>query len=565
MSDKPKEIVSDKASIKKAAEAREELVKNNLANKDKKYTGESDAMGKAAEEQKLDMMVGFGMPSFDISEDSPKNNKEVALTDSGTDYKEAMASKSSQYKTQPLEYKPGSKIPKGLHKGWAQTQVQIIDQLIGLGWTKEQAIGITSNIERESTGNPEALGDGGKAYGIAQWHPDRQANFEKWSGKPIRGSSVAEQVAFMNYELRKGNEKGAGKKLAQAKSAGEAAGIVSRYYERPGDVSGEMSYRAGIASRMEKTYKPGTGTEESKEAIAGTTPGTPTNPETGSSGTTSVEQTSKPPAGNLVTKQESTSSAPASIEDYLSTPKPEPFKAVVPTSSVPMTVAQAAPKSLSVPENETPEQQAARIHKDTNDIVNYQMNQITSGEAAKKEAEYQRKKALRKAAEAQFPKRADELPLDYLNRIDKYLAENNPSTTNQYIDSYSNTIKAPVKAPEAPAPIIDKATVDQTTTSTTPSEITIKDPESKTQTGLLSEQNRLLSELVALMGKSTSSPNASETTSTDIKPLLERMDTLVASLSGSNVIGSTMQASPSSSRNTQPTPAGSGIDVSRVS
>lgn len=566
MSDKPKEIVDDKASAKKAAQAREELVKNNLANKNKTYSGEADTMGKAAEEQKLDMMVGFGMPSFDISEDTEKK-KEVELSDGGTDYKEAMSSKRSQYKTQALEYKPGSKMPKGLHKGWEKTQVQIIDQLIGLGWTKEQAIGITSNIERESTGNPEALGDGGKAYGIAQWHPDRQANFKKWSGKDIRGSSVAEQVAFMNYELRKGQEKGAGKKLAQAKSAGEAAGIVSRYYERPGDMAGEMSYRAGIASRMEKTYKPGAEPEESQTGVAGTPEGA-SNPETGSSGTTSVEQPTGAPVGNMVSKQEpSTSTAPASVEEYLNTPKTEPFKAVISPSSVPVTVAQSAPKSLSVPVNETAEQQAARIHKDTNDIVNYQMNQITSGEAAKKEAEYQRKKALRKTAEAQFPKGANELPLDYVNRIDKYLIENTPSTTNQQIDNYSNAVKPPVKAPEAPKPIIDKTTVDQTTASTTPTEVTINDPESKTQTGLLSEQNRLLGELVALMGKSSSSPNISETASADIKPLLDKMDTLVASLSGANVLGSSMQSSPSSSssRTIQKPPPGSGIDVSRVS
>jgi hypothetical protein len=88
----------------------------------------------------------------------------------------------------------------------------ITDQFIKLGWTPEQAAGITANLVHESTLNPAAEGDKNKAgvyqaYGLAQWHPDRQKDFSDKYGKSIKGSTVEEQVAFVNHELRFGKEK----------------------------------------------------------------------------------------------------------------------------------------------------------------------------------------------------------------------------------------------------------------------------------------------------------------------------------------------------------------------
>lgn len=115
------------------------------------------------------------------------------------------------------------------------------------GWTKEQAAGIVGNIQKESMFNYKALGDNGKAFGLAQWHPDRQANFKKAYGKDIRQASYKEQLAFINYELTKGDEKKAGNKLKKAKTAGQAGAIVSEFYERPKAVEAEKRERAKIA------------------------------------------------------------------------------------------------------------------------------------------------------------------------------------------------------------------------------------------------------------------------------------------------------------------------------
>lgn len=118
------------------------------------------------------------------------------------------------------------------------------------GWTREQAAGLAANIKRESAFRPDAVGDNGKAYGIGQWHPDRQAEFKKKFGKDIQGSSMEEQMAFMHYELTQGNERKAGNILRGTSSAAEAAAAVSSHYERPADKAGEAAKRGQMALAM---------------------------------------------------------------------------------------------------------------------------------------------------------------------------------------------------------------------------------------------------------------------------------------------------------------------------
>ena len=118
------------------------------------------------------------------------------------------------------------------------------------GWSREQAAGLAANIKRESAFRPDAVGDNGKAYGIGQWHPDRQAEFKKKFGKDIQGSSMEEQMAFMHYELTQGNERKAGNILRGTTGAAEAAAAVSSHYERPADKAGEAAKRGQLALAM---------------------------------------------------------------------------------------------------------------------------------------------------------------------------------------------------------------------------------------------------------------------------------------------------------------------------
>jgi hypothetical protein len=118
------------------------------------------------------------------------------------------------------------------------------------GWSADQAAGIVANITRESGFNPAAVGDGGKAYGLAQWHPERRADFKARFGRDIEGASIEEQMAFIQHELTVGKESAAGAALRGATSAEDAASIISRMYERPADADVEAAVRAGIANEL---------------------------------------------------------------------------------------------------------------------------------------------------------------------------------------------------------------------------------------------------------------------------------------------------------------------------
>jgi hypothetical protein len=119
------------------------------------------------------------------------------------------------------------------------------------GWSRAQAAGITANIQAESLFNPNATGDKGQAYGVGQWHPDRQAAFNSWALKNklpgLHQADLMEQLQFYNYELRNSS---AGKRLAGTSNAYDAGATVSLFNERPADAAGQAAMRGDLASRI---------------------------------------------------------------------------------------------------------------------------------------------------------------------------------------------------------------------------------------------------------------------------------------------------------------------------
>ncbi|HVZ27164.1 MAG TPA: phage tail tip lysozyme, partial [Rhizomicrobium sp.] len=82
---------------------------------------------------------------------------------------------------------------------------QAMDFFTQSGWTPEQAAGIVANLYAESRVDPYRTGDRGLAYGIAQWHPDRQTNYANWAvDQDIGESGLPEQLNFVQHELTKG-------------------------------------------------------------------------------------------------------------------------------------------------------------------------------------------------------------------------------------------------------------------------------------------------------------------------------------------------------------------------
>jgi hypothetical protein len=130
-----------------------------------------------------------------------------------------------------------------------------LSKLQSMGWSAAQAAGIAANLMRESAFSPTAVGDSGQAYGIAQWHSDRQREFERWAGFSIRDprATLSKQLEFVNYELTRGRESGAGAALRASTNAGQAAEVVSRMYERPAASALEAARRARMAMNIQQT------------------------------------------------------------------------------------------------------------------------------------------------------------------------------------------------------------------------------------------------------------------------------------------------------------------------
>lgn len=117
------------------------------------------------------------------------------------------------------------------------------------GLNRIGAAGLIGNAIAESGLNPGAIGDGGKAKGIFQLHPDRQAAFRRIMGKDVLSANAYEQTAFAIWELSN-TEKSAGNRLRRATSAREAGAIVSQYYERPKNTQYEIGRRSAIAESL---------------------------------------------------------------------------------------------------------------------------------------------------------------------------------------------------------------------------------------------------------------------------------------------------------------------------
>jgi hypothetical protein len=112
----------------------------------------------------------------------------------------------------------------------------------GGGWTKEQAVGIVASLTIESNLDPEKHQDrtSNLGYGLAQWElgKERAAEFARFAGRPLKGSSFGQQLAFINYELKHSRVyRGAGDELRRTKTAAEAARIAAGRYERMKDPS----------------------------------------------------------------------------------------------------------------------------------------------------------------------------------------------------------------------------------------------------------------------------------------------------------------------------------------
>jgi hypothetical protein len=144
---------------------------------------------------------------------------------------------SPAYKTFIQRAKAAGAPPAVKSQGTTQNAAKALSFFNRQGFTPEQAAGIVGNLQAESGMdiNPAAIGDGGKAWGIAQWHPDRRGIWEKANKAQWQPNGTAPnfdaQLAFIIYELQR-TEARALRRLRATKTVEDAAAVFDQFYER---------------------------------------------------------------------------------------------------------------------------------------------------------------------------------------------------------------------------------------------------------------------------------------------------------------------------------------------
>jgi hypothetical protein len=130
-----------------------------------------------------------------------------------------------------------------------------MDYFIDQGWTINQSAGIVANLVSESRLDPGIGQFGGPAYGIAQWEAPRRTDFQAWSHRPMQGTSLLDQLRFVQYELRQSRVySGAGTAISRTTTAFEAGRVTSLQYERPRDRVNQPVQRGNTATSLEQFY-----------------------------------------------------------------------------------------------------------------------------------------------------------------------------------------------------------------------------------------------------------------------------------------------------------------------
>lgn len=104
------------------------------------------------------------------------------------------------------------------------------------GFSPEQSAGIVGNLQIESGPdlNVKSERNPGSSkfnyYGIAQWDITRQKTFQETFKKPIRKSTLKDQLEFVLYELKSAKRFGLDE-IKEAKTSAEAASVFQRKFE----------------------------------------------------------------------------------------------------------------------------------------------------------------------------------------------------------------------------------------------------------------------------------------------------------------------------------------------
>jgi LysM repeat protein len=130
--------------------------------------------------------------------------------------------------------------------GVAGNAQQAIAFFMSKGLSRAQAAGIAGNLLHESNFRPNAVGDNGTSFGIAQWHLGRGDRMKQWTqANGYSSESFKGQLEYLWHELN-GAESYALGKLRATTTPYDAGMAFCRYFERPAVISparGEAAQR----------------------------------------------------------------------------------------------------------------------------------------------------------------------------------------------------------------------------------------------------------------------------------------------------------------------------------
>jgi len=148
-----------------------------------------------------------------------------------------------------------NKVTKGIGKVMTRKSIKlstknisdantVIDFFVGKGLSRAQAAGIAGNIQSESRFNPAAVGDSGKAIGLAQWRDSRRERLNSWTEENgYDPTTVDGQLEYLWWELNN-TEKNALTNLKQTDTPSDAAYSFAKYFERPKTINPERQSAA---------------------------------------------------------------------------------------------------------------------------------------------------------------------------------------------------------------------------------------------------------------------------------------------------------------------------------
>ena len=155
---------------------------------------------------------------------------------------------------------PASNAPAPWRSGgrWDATEVErragnamrLYDQFVAGGMHPYEAAGWAANAAGESDSNYRSNEPGGQGYGLFQvTHPARRRAFQRRYGHPIEQSTEAEQLDFRQWEIDN-TFRHVPRHFRSARSPGDYAEVITRYYEIPANPDEDSADRANIAEAI---------------------------------------------------------------------------------------------------------------------------------------------------------------------------------------------------------------------------------------------------------------------------------------------------------------------------